>query len=163
MKLSSILHHIRWKTLSAALAPAAVGTGLALRNGGTLALFPFLCCGPSAFLIQIGTNLVNDALDYKNGVDGPKRLGPQRLSSPSSSHLFYFAGVLCFPLALIFSLPALHLRGMTLLAIEVMCCLAGYLYTGGPFPLGYHALGDLTVFVFFGIIATSAAQFVHHG
>lgn len=161
--MAKVLDRVRWKTLSATLAPGLVGTGLAVADSGLLSFFPFLCCGISAFLIQIGTNLVNDALDSKNGIDGAKRLGPRRLTGNASPALFYFTGVGCFPLAILISLPAILLRGISLFWVEVTCCLAGYAYTGGPFPLAYYALGDVTVFIFFGLVETANAKFLHQG
>lgn len=159
------LDRVRWKTLSAALGPAFVGTGLALSTDKTLSIIPFLCCGPAAFLIQIGTNLTNDALDYRNGIEKWKSKTDSRLGKfpHLSAPVFHLLGIACFPLALLCSLPAILLRGIKLFALEVVCCLAGYVYTGGPFPLAYYGLGDLTVLIFFGILATSGAAFVHRG
>eukprot|EP00210_Caulerpa_lentillifera_P001259 g1215.t1 len=156
---------VRWKTLSAALGPALVGTGLALSTNHSLSFLPFLCCGPAAFLIQIGTNLTNDALDYQNGIEKWKNTKHSRLGKfpHRSAPAFYALGVACFPLALFCSIPAILLRGWKLLALEIVCCIAGYLYTGGPFPLAYFAFGDLTVLTFFGVLATSGAAFVHRG
>lgn len=162
---TSVVEKLRWKTLSAAVGPAIVGTGLALAKNGELSIVPFLCCGPSAFLIQIGTNLTNDALDFRNGIEEWKSKKLSRLGeNPNrTAPIFYLYGILCFPLALLFSLPTILLRGSKLLILEILCCFVGYLYTGGPYPLAYYCLGDLAVLAFFGVVATSGARFVHQG
>ena len=159
----SFLHLVRWKTLVASLAPSIVVLALALNQGRPLAFFPFFCCGPAPFLLQIGSNLVNDAFDFTRGVDGFKRLGPHRISSRRAALWCYVTGVLCFPAAFLFTLPAIRLRGPIVLKLEIACAVAGYLYTGWPFPYGYYALGDIAVFTFFGIVYFVLASFIIQG
>lgn len=165
MSLSDWLQAVRVKTLGACLGPAFVGTGLAAAGGGQTAWLPFICCGPTAFLIQIGTNLVNDALDFQKGADVSGRLGPKRLTQSGAVGpvVVHIIGILCFMLALIFALPAFWLRGKPLVELVLACSAAGYMYTAGPYPLAYNGLGDLGVLVFFGVVATCGAKFTHQG
>eukprot|EP00899_Mesostigma_viride_P024003 jgi/Mesvir1/4788/Mv11088-RA.1 len=119
----------------------------------------------AALLIQVATNLVNDALDFERGVDNELRLGPTRVTqagmfSPSTVHS---AGVACFLLAVMCCVPAIWLRGWPLLLMVTISCLAGYSYTGGPCPLGYIGLGDVMVVFFFGVVAVSGIHFIHAG
>lgn len=163
--LQEWLQAVRLKTLGACIGPAIVGSGLAIAGGGGTSWIPFLCCGPTAFLIQIGTNLVNDAIDFERGADVPERTGPKRLTQSGSvkSSVVHVVGMLCFLLGFLCAIPAFMARGAPLVQLILACSMAGYAYTGGPFPLAYNGLGDLGVLAFFGIAATSGAKYVHQG
>ena len=93
------------------------------------------------------------------------RAGPKRVtqSGAFSSRTVHIAGVACFILAAVAMYPAVVLRGVPMLRLVCASCAAGYAYTGGPFPLGYHGLGDVTVIVFFGFVATCGMARIHHG
>jgi 1,4-dihydroxy-2-naphthoate octaprenyltransferase len=152
---------IRPRTLTAGSVPVAVGTGLAYAHGKA-AWLPAVAALVGALLIQIGTNLGNDYHDHKSGADGPDRLGPERASAqgwidPSS----VLAGALvCFGAAILLGIYLVAVGGWPVVAIGLTSVLAGYAYTGGPYPLGYHGLGDLFVLVFFGAVAVLGTYYV---
>lgn len=154
----------RPKTLTAGLIPVAVGTGLALGHGAFRAL-PALAALVGALLIQIGTNLTNDYYDFKRGADTHERLGPMRVTqSGLIAPAAVLAGALgCFGLAVVVGTYLVHVGGWPIVAIGLAAVLSGYAYTGGPFPLGYHGLGDVFVFVFFGLVAVGGTYFVQAG
>jgi 1,4-dihydroxy-2-naphthoate polyprenyltransferase len=152
---------IRPKTLTAALVPVGVGTGLAFGRGVGRWL-PALAALGGALLIQIGTNLTNDYYDFKKGADTAERLGPMRVTqggliAPGK----VLAGALgCFALAILSGIYLVTVGGWPIVAIGLSSVLFGYAYTGGPFPLAYHGLGDVFVFVFFGLVAVAGTYYV---
>jgi 1,4-dihydroxy-2-naphthoate octaprenyltransferase len=154
----------RPRTLPAAIAPVLVGSAIAWRDGSFDALAATLCLG-FALLIQIGTNFANDYYDYVNGADTAARVGPRRAvaaglvsgSTMRSAMGATFAAAFCCGLGL------LAWGGPWLLVIGIASIACGVAYTGGPWPLGYHGLGDLFVFVFFGCVAVGATYFVQAG
>ena len=154
----------RPKTLIAAIAPVILGSSLAFQeNSFNLLLFTVILI--TAILIQIGTNLVNDLFDYINGADNKDRLGPDRAlqkgllskSQIESAIFFIFtiAVVLGFYLALI--------GGWTIVIIGSISILFGFLYTSGPYPLAYNGLGDIFVFIFFGLVSVSGTYYLYTG
>ena len=151
-------------TLTAAAAPVAVGTAVAYAVGG-FALGPALAALLGAFWIQIGTNFANDVFDAEKGADGPDRIGPTRAVSAGliSARAMKLAMIAAFALATAFGGYLLAVAGWPVAAIGVASILAGIAYTGGPYPLGYHGLGDLFVLVFFGFVAVCGTAFVQLG
>jgi 1,4-dihydroxy-2-naphthoate octaprenyltransferase len=144
----------RPRTLAASVAPVLVGTAVAAQVGGLRPL-PALLALLSSLAIQIGTNLANDYSDFKRGADA-ERVGPQRVTQ---SGLVQPATVkrgafIAFGVAMLLGVALAALSGWPIVAIGVFSIAAGWLYTGGPWPLGYHGLGDLFVFLFFGLVAT---------
>jgi len=144
----------RPRTLTASIVPVVVGTAVAVRDGvfnpwvALAALF-------SAVMIQIGTNLANDLFDFKKGADTHTRLGPTRVTSarlltPREVEIGMWV---VFGLAAASGLYVIYVGGWPMLVIGVASILAGVAYTAGPFPLGYNGLGDLAVFIFFGLVA----------
>ena len=155
---------IRPRTLTAAVVPVAVGTALAFHDGEGRA-GPALAALLSAVLIQIGTNLINDYYDFKKGADTSERVGPTRVTQsgliPPSTVLA--GAAVSFLAASAFGLYLIAVGGWPILAIGVLSLLSGYAYTGGPYPLGYHGLGDVFVFVFFGLVAVTGTYYVQAG
>lgn len=153
----------RPRTLVAGAVPVLVGTALAAHAGRARAL-PALAALMGAVLIQIGTNLVNDYYDFKKGADA-ERVGEARVSSSGlipPRQVLAAAGVAGL-LATGVGLYLASVGGWPIVAIGIASLLAGYAYTGGPFPLGYHGLGDLFVFVFFGLVAVAGTFYVQAG
>ena len=144
----------RPRTLTAAIVPVVVGTAVAVRDGvfnpwvALAALF-------SAVMIQIGTNLANDLFDFKKGADTHTRLGPTRVTSAGllTPREVEIGMWVVFGLAAASGLYVIYVGGWPMLVIGVASILAGVAYTAGPFPLGYNGLGDLAVFIFFGLVA----------
>ena len=162
--LSTWVMAFRPKTLSAAAAPVLVGTALAYASGQGRAL-PALAALAGALLIQIGTNLTNDYYDFKKGADTADRLGPKRVTQSGliAPDTVLRAAVLAFALAMAVGVYLVAIAGWPILVAGVFSVLCGYAYTGGPYPLGYHGLGDLFVFVFFGLVAVGGTYFVQAG
>ena len=158
------LEATRPRTLPAAVAPVMVGTALAWRAGEARWGAAAVCLG-FALLIQVGTNFANDYYDYLKGADTAERVGPRRavasgLIKPAAMRA---AMIAVFAAAFALGLSLLAYGGWPLLAIGVASIACGVAYTGGPYPLAYHGLGDLFVFLFFGLVATGATAFVQAG
>lgn len=151
---------IRPRTLPAAVAPVLVGTALAWA-GGLFSLLPAFAALACALLIQIGSNLANDYFDYVQGVDVAERKGPVRVAQSgliSLTHLRVGMAVI-FGLAAGIGLYLVAVGGWPILAIGIASLVSAVAYTGGPVPLGYHGLGDLFVFLFFGIAAVCGTYY----
>ncbi len=158
----------RPKTLTAAAIPVLVGAAVAMLHGAnsleTTDLHWWLVgvVLVSALAIQIGTNFFNDAIDFKKGADTTDRLGPVRVTAQgllSPSQVFR-AAYLSFGIALVSGAVLVWAGGLPILVIGIASLLFGYCYTGGPYPLAYHGLGDLFVLIFFGVIAVLGTAFL---
>lgn len=168
-------HIIPWllaarpKTLSAAITPIFVASVLALHYGqaeqhyfvyyfSILALF-------STIFIQIGTNLINDALDFKKGADNERRLGPKRVTQSGllTEKQVIFGGLVSFFIAALFAIPLVIHAGLPIFIIGCVSLLFGYLYTGGPYPLAYKGLGEIFVIFFFGLVAVCGVFYLQTG
>lgn len=151
----------RLPTLPAAVVPVIVGGALALRHA-TFNRWAFVAALGSALLIQIGTNFANDLFDYHKGADTEERTGPVRvcqagLLSPGE----VMKGTwLTFGLAFAIGMYLVYLGGWPILAVGLAAILCGLGYTGGPWPLAYHGLGDIFAFLFFGVVAVVGTYFV---
>lgn len=154
----------RIPTLPAAVVPVLVGTAAAWADGEFRAL-PFVAALVAALLIQIGTNLANDYFDFHKGADTADRLGPVRItqSGLAPAETVRTATALTFGLAALIGIYLTAVGGWPILIIGVLSIAAGVLYTGGPWPLAYHGLGDVTVFVFFGLVAVVGTTYLHTG
>ena len=152
---------IRPKTLPAAVSPILVGTALALSDGVFTPL-PALAALVGALLIQIGANLANDYFDYVKGVDIPERKGPKRVAQSGLIALprLRLGIVVTFALAALVGACLVFVGGWPILFIGLASLLSSLAYTGGPFPVGYHGLGDLFVFLFFGVAAVCGTYYV---
>lgn len=151
----------RPRTLPAAIVPVLVGASLALREG-SFSLLPFVAALLASILIQIGTNLTNDVADYLKGADknraGPVRITQAGLATPRQ---VIAMTAITFGLAAILGVYLIYVAGWPILLVGVLSILAGIGYTAGPFPLAYNGLGDVFTFIFFGLVATVGAYFIH--
>lgn len=152
----------RPQTLAAAFVPVCVGTSLAIYHQ-TFRWLPSLVALLCAFLIQIGTNFANDYFDFKKGADTDERIGFERATAKGlvSAETMRNATILTMGLAFILGLYLVWHAGWIIFWVGVASLICGILYTGGPFPLGYNGLGDLFVFIFFGIVAVMGTYYVN--
>jgi 1,4-dihydroxy-2-naphthoate polyprenyltransferase len=155
---------IRPRTLPAAASGVVMGSALAWVDG-SFHLLPALAALAVALLLQIGSNVANDVFDFERGTDTSERQGPLRVTQ---------AGLLTpaqvkrgmwfiFGLTALCGLYLACLRGWVVIVIGLAAILSAIAYTGGPFPLGYHGLGELFVFIFFGLAAVAGTYFVQAG
>lgn len=151
----------RPRTLSAAAAPVAAGSGFAAADG-LFAALPALAALLGALFIQIATNLANDYYDFVKGGDTAERLGPVRVTQAGilAPEAVLRGMLVTLGLALATGCYLAWVAGWPVVAIGLVSMLMGVCYTGGPYPLSYHGLGDLFVFVFFGPVATAATYYV---
>lgn len=161
-KVQSWILAARPKTLLAAFVPVIIGSSIAIHDNkfNWLAFIIALIC---AILIQAGTNFVNDLYDFIQGTDKKERLGPPRaLASGFLSVREMKLGILfIFSLSFLLGLYLVYLGGLPILLIGILSIIAGILYTAGPFPFAYNGLGDIFVFLFFGLIGTVGTYYVH--
>jgi len=151
----------RPKTLPAAISPVLLGLALAYHNS-QFNLFVGSLTMVASVLIQIGTNFANDAYDFLSGVDDDNRIGPKRATN---SGLLSVKNVLkkmwlVFALSLIIGCYLTYIGGWPIVLIGSLAILSGIAYTGGPYPLGYNGLGDIFVFIFFGVIAVPGTYYL---
>lgn len=151
----------RPKTLPAAMAPVIVGTALAYRDGA-FAPLPAFAAMVGALLIQIGVNLANDYFDYVKGVDTAERLGPMRVTQSGliPPGRVRQGMILTFAAAAAVGTYLIAVAGWPILVVGGASIISALAYTGGPFPLGSHGLGDLLVFIFFGLVAVAGTYYV---
>ena len=152
-------------TLPAAAVPVLVGTAAAIGQGAVFRPLVFAATLASALLIQIGTNFANDYSDFHRGADHEGRLGPLRVTqSGLISHAAVRQGiVVAFAAAALLGAYLVTVGGWPILLIGVLSIICGLAYTGGPWPFGYHGLGDLFVFVFFGVVAVTGTAYLQAG
>jgi 1,4-dihydroxy-2-naphthoate octaprenyltransferase len=143
------------------VAPVLVGTALA-RADGAARLLPAAAALLAAILIQIGTNLANDLFDHEKGVDGAERIGPPRAMQLGlfSARQMRTATFAVFGAAAAVGLYLIAVGGWPIALVGALAIGAGVAYTGGPYPLGYHGLGDAAVFLFFGVVAVCGTYYV---
>lgn len=151
----------RPRTLTAAIVPVVVGSALAWRDN-TFQVWAALAALLAAVFIQIGTNFANDVHDFKKGADTAARLGPTRVTSAGllTPQQVEAGMIIVFGLAVGLGVYLIFVGGWPVIVIGVCSILAGLAYTAGPFPLGYNGLGDVAVFIFFGLVAVTGTYYV---
>ncbi len=154
----------RPKTLPAAAAGVITGTALAVRDGH-FRLGPALAALFVALLLQIGSNLANDVYDYERGADAGERHGPTRVTQARllTPQQVKIGMLFVFGLSAFLGVYLAFQAGWIVILIGLAAILSAIAYTGGPFPLGYYGLGDLFVFLFFGVAAVAGSYFVQVG
>lgn len=151
----------RPKTLPASVAPILVGIALAIADGQFQwgpALAAFVC----AMLLQIGSNFANDYFDFFKGADTAERLGPTRATAAGllTPAAMRNGMIVVFGAAILVGLYLIWVGGWPIFGLGVAALLAAIAYTGGPFPFGYYGLGDLFVFIFFGLVGVGGTYFL---
>ncbi len=152
----------RPKTLTVSLSPVVVGSAVAWHETGTLLWLPLLAAAFGAACIQIGTNLFNDVGDFLRGTDTPDRLGPKRAAAEGwlSVRAIRGGAWLAFALAFLCGIYLVAHGGWPIVAIGLCSLAAGWAYTGGPKPIAYGPLGEVFVFVFFGLVAVGGSYYL---
>lgn len=154
----------RPKTLPAAAAPVVAGTAVAALDH-QFQFGPALAALLAALLLQIGANIANDVFDFHKGADNEQRLGPLRVTQAGllTPRQVLTGMWLTFGLAALLGGYLAWVAGWPVIVIGLASIAAAIAYTGGPFPLGYHGLGDLFVFIFFGLVAVGGTYYVQAG
>lgn len=155
----------RPKTLTAAIVPIIAATALVYALGFKIKWWVSALALVSSLFIQIGTNLVNDASDFKKGADTADRIGPKRMTQAgvfSAKQVMWMATGF-FATAVFCGVPLVILGGWPIVMIGIFSVICGYAYTAGPFPLAYRGLGDLFVILFFGLVAVGGLFYLHTG
>lgn len=162
MQIRAWLLAIRPKTLGISVVPVLVGSSLAWSDQATLQWLPALAALLAAMLIQIGTNLHNDAADFERGADTAERLGPPRATAEGwfSAPQVKQAALASFCAAFLIGIYLVWVGGWPIVTIGLLSLLAGYAYTGGPRPIAYSATGELFVFLFFGLLAVCGSYYL---
>lgn len=153
----------RPRTLPAAVAPVLVGTAAAVQWYGRLPRWgAFFAALVGSIFIQIGTNLANDYSDAKRGADTADRLGPVRVTSAGlvTPQRVLTATWIAFAVAVACGIYLATVAGFAIIVVGVFSIAAGVLYTGGPRPYGYAGLGEVFVFLFFGLVAVNGSYYV---
>jgi 1,4-dihydroxy-2-naphthoate polyprenyltransferase len=152
----------RPRTLPAAIAPVLVGTAAAVEAVDDIRWGAFVAALVGSIFIQIGTNLANDYSDAKRGADTEDRLGPVRVTSAGlvAPRRVLHATWLAFGVAVAAGIYLATVAGWVIIAVGAASIAAGVLYTGGPRPYGYAGLGELFVFLFFGLVAVNGSYYV---
>jgi 1,4-dihydroxy-2-naphthoate octaprenyltransferase len=151
----------RPKTLPAAIAPVLVGTAFAGYNANAVNFFLALVVGVA---LQVGVNYANDYSDGIKGTD-KDRVGPMRLvgSGAATPEAVKRAALIAIAIAVVAGVSLAARSSWILIALGALSIIAAWTYTGGPKPYGYFALGEVSVFIFFGLVATLGTYFTHVG
>jgi 1,4-dihydroxy-2-naphthoate octaprenyltransferase len=155
---------IRPRTLPAAAAGVVMGAALAWRDG-VFRLDAALVCLFTALLLQIGSNLANDVFDFERGTDTAERLGPTRVTQAGmlTPREVKAGMVIVFGLSALLGLYLAWLGGWVIIIMGIAAIISAIAYTGGPFPIGYHGLGDIFVFIFFGLASVAGTYYIQAG
>lgn len=152
-------------TLPAAAVPVIVGAAAAVSDGASFHELVFAATITCALLIQIGTNFANDYSDFHRGADHEGRLGPLRVTQSGliTQSSVQRGIIVAFGIAVLIGAILVWVGGLPIALIGIASVISGLAYTGGPYPLGYHGLGDLFVFVFFGLVAVTGTAYLQAG
>lgn len=152
---------VRPPTLTAAVAPVLVGSGAAIGED-VFSFGPALGALFGAIFLQIGANFANDVFDFRKGADTADRLGPPRATALGllTPREMLTGMWLAFAAAMVCGFYLVAVAGWPIVAVGLASIAAAIVYTGGPWPIGYHALGDVFTFVFFGVVAVAGTYFV---
>ncbi|AOW80470.1 1,4-dihydroxy-2-naphthoate octaprenyltransferase [Halodesulfurarchaeum formicicum] len=145
----------------AGAAPVIVGTGLAVHQG-VFAALPAIAALLGALLIQTGTDFANDYFDYAKGVDSDESAGYVRVSQSGliPARRVFGAAVLCYGLAFLLGIYLVSIGGLPIVVVGLASIASGFAYSGGPYPIASHGLGDIFAFLFFGVIAVTGTYYV---
>ncbi len=152
----------RPRTLPASIAPALTGSALAWADK-SFSWAVFIAAMLTSLALQIGANLANDYYDFRKGSDGPNRMGPTRATASGQilpQHML-MATMLVLAIALGTGSYLIYIGGIWFAILGICCLLAAVFYTAGPFALAYLGLGDIAVFLFFGIIGVNGTYYLH--
>ena len=155
---------IRPRTLPAAAAGVIMGAALTWHDG-YFRLDAVLVCLFTALLLQIGSNLANDVFDFERGADTSERLGPTRVTQAGmlTPKQVKAGMVVAFGLATLLGLYLAWLGGWSIIILGIVAIISAIAYSGGPFPIGWHGLGDIFVFIFFGVVSVAGTYFIQAG
>ena len=155
----------RPKTLIVSIAPVLLGLALSLNNNFFSSLRVGVLTLIAAMLIQLGTNFINDLYDFLNGADDENRLGPTRVVQAGllSEKQIKLGAFFCFISALLIGVYLVIIGGIPILLIGSFALISGYCYTAGPYPLAYNGLGEIFVFIFFGLISVPGTYYLQSG
>lgn len=160
--LKTFLLGIRLKTLVAAIIPPIMATAfIHFKQLPYDSLMLVYCLGLAIF-IQMATNFYNDGVDFKKGAD-TDRDGPKRMSQDSNVSQIFWMGHICLIIALCFGVPIVLKGGVFFAFLGLLSLFLAYGYTGGPFPLAYLGLGEIFVYLFFGLVATMGSAYLIGG
>jgi 1,4-dihydroxy-2-naphthoate octaprenyltransferase len=154
----------RPKTLPVAIVPVIVGTVVAYAETGAMSMQVVVIAGLCALLIQIATNLHNDVADFRKGADDPStRIGPRRATAEGwlDPATVQRVSIATFLAAFFIGLYLVRFGGLTIFVVGVVSIIAGYAYSGGPRPISHTCLGELFVWLFFGLVAVGGTYFLH--
>lgn len=156
------IHAARPATLPAALSGVVVGIGAGLGVGGSLRVDTALGCVAVALLLQVLANFANDLSDFRRGADTPDRSGPTRVAAAGlvTERQLEVAIALTIAVAGVIGLWLAYVGGPVLLVLGILAVVAALAYTGGPWPYGYRALGEVFVFIFFGLVAVVGTAYL---
>lgn len=163
IKLRALLIATRPPTLLAGIGPVILALALSYSHAGHVnSIIIAICTLLSTLFMQIGTNLVNDYYDNRDGVDNADRLGPQRVNSKTTLDLkevktFYR---LSFIVSFLLGVYLMYQGGIVIIILGLLSLTAAFCYTGGPYPLSRNALGEVTAFIFFGPVAVCGTYYL---
>ncbi|MEG1574937.1 MAG: 1,4-dihydroxy-2-naphthoate octaprenyltransferase, partial [Bacteroidales bacterium] len=151
----------RPKTLLVGVAPVLTGSALAY-SFGRFNWIPAMICLVFALLAQISSNFINDYYDFKKGTDREDRVGPERAVAAGkiTPRAMLRATVITILLALLIGSSLICYGGWWLIPVGALVAIFAFAYSGGPYPLSYHGLGDVAVLIFYGVVPVTFTYYV---